>query len=249
MPTKLLHFEYAYEFADRIVKALSKHSESEDILIDFLDNDSGDFINRASKPQKWTLLHVFIQNVNFSDFEWLTGHFIEESVPEILDFLERADVPIPSWLSNHNLQPHIRDLDKILETACRKFTEATFTLLFGDKKLLLQFQQLIAMRLREVKKSTQPDLLRKDGVLKRPHYIPVWLKTAVFHRDKGRCQICRRDLTGVIDIVNDLCLDHIWPLARSGSNDPTNFQLLCESCNRIKSSDSGNRLFKSFTYW
>jgi len=254
MIIKHFSFSYAYEFVDRIVKTVYQLKgisvyHCPGISVYHFQINSNDFISRVSRPQKWTLLHVYIQNVNYSDYVWLTGHYVEESVSEIRDFLKRADIPIPLWLSNHGIQTHIYDLEIILDEACRKFTEATFILLFGDKEFLFQFQLLIAKHLHTIKKTAHPNLLGQDGILKRPRYLPTWLKSAVFHRDKGLCQICGRDLTGMIDVVNDLRLDHILPLAKSGSNDPNNFQLLCDKCNKKKSAKLFIGHFGFFSYW
>lgn len=48
----------------------------------------------------------------------------------------------------------------------------------------------------------------------------------LYVRQSGRCAACPR--------TDDLQLDHIRALARGGSNDPTNLQLLCRPCNQSK---------------
>lgn len=45
---------------------------------------------------------------------------------------------------------------------------------------------------------------------------------------KGRCAVCKTDIT------KDRHLDHVVPLARGGTNDDLNVQLLCPSCNYSK---------------
>lgn len=45
---------------------------------------------------------------------------------------------------------------------------------------------------------------------------------------KGKCVACRNN------IRSDYHVDHIFPLARGGTNDKTNLQLLCPTCNRQK---------------
>jgi 5-methylcytosine-specific restriction endonuclease McrA len=50
----------------------------------------------------------------------------------------------------------------------------------------------------------------------------------LFDLQKGRCPVCRSDLSGGYHV------DHVLPLARGGSNDPTNIQLLCKTCNLSK---------------
>ncbi len=86
-------------------------------------------------------------------------------------------------------------------------------------------------------------------MLERPNYIPTWLKSAVFHRDKGRCQICWRDLTGLMEPVRSMQLDHMLPLAASGTNDPTNFQLVCSECNLRKNKNVIVKPQRISPYW
>jgi 5-methylcytosine-specific restriction endonuclease McrA len=45
----------------------------------------------------------------------------------------------------------------------------------------------------------------------------------VFDRDEHKCRYCGS--------TNNLEIDHIYPLARGGSNDLDNLQILCKSCN------------------
>nr|WP_256521907.1 HNH endonuclease [Halobacillus sp. A5] len=94
-----------------------------------------------------------------------------------------------------------------------------------------------------------PDIFKKDGVISRCSYIPQWLKQGVFHRDKGRCQICGTDLTKVLNLDNKENYDHIIPLENGGTNDPTNFQLTCESCNKSKGARSNKYNNISSRFW
>jgi hypothetical protein len=69
----------------------------------------------------------------------------------------------------------------------------------------------------------------------------AYFREKVFLRDKKTCQQCNRNL----EHSNFIC-DHIFPLFKGGKDwwqDPemTNFQTLCEECNKIKTT---NDLFK-----
>jgi len=58
-------------------------------------------------------------------------------------------------------------------------------------------------------------------------HISAATKKIVFTRDGGRCLCCGS--------TQSLEYDHIIPFSCGGSNDATNIQLLCKSCNRSKS--------------
>lgn len=51
----------------------------------------------------------------------------------------------------------------------------------------------------------------------------------VFERDLYQCKSC-----GKTHLETVLNIDHIIPLARGGSNDISNLQTLCRSCNQRK---------------
>ena len=114
-----------------------------------------------------------------------------------------------------------------------------FFVLFQNRRLLLLFNQMMADQLEGTDKEGLPSEDRKflasSGVLKRVT-LRKWVQKAVYHRDRGRCTMCRRDLTGIVSISGSSSenYDHIVPLARGGLNDVTNIQLLCKDCNLQK---------------
>jgi hypothetical protein len=76
----------------------------------------------------------------------------------------------------------------------------------------------------------------RPGKLKRPS-IPEWVKRAVFHRDRGMCAQCGKDISGLVGAQPNKHFDHMVPLAVGGLNDITNIQLLCGPCNQQKSAN------------
>ena len=127
---------------------------------------------------------------------------------------------------------------------------ATFHLLFANRNFLFDFQAAISdYFIKKLKQVEYPEIMKRDGVLKRAKFIPEWLKVAVFHRDQGRCQLCWKDITGLLVPVRDYQLDHMIPLAASGSNDATNFQLVCSECNARKGRNVIVKPHKVGSYW
>lgn len=119
----------------------------------------------------------------------------------------------------------------------QKTTNEIFYILFQNRDLLMVFNQMIADNFEIENRSDCPkelqDLLTRKGVAKRKT-IPVWVKNAVYFRDRGRCVLCNMDLSGILNLDNKNNFDHIVPLARFGFNDITNIQLLCYDCNQKK---------------
>lgn len=52
------------------------------------------------------------------------------------------------------------------------------------------------------------------------------LRFQIFNRDDFTCTYCGRSAPEVV-----LHVDHIWPLARGGSNHPSNLKTACKDCN------------------
>ena len=71
-----------------------------------------------------------------------------------------------------------------------------------------------------------------EGRGSRPHNSLVRsaisgdVRWAIFRRDGYRCTACGSH--------QDLTIDHVWPVSRGGSNDASNLQTLCRSCNSRK---------------
>lgn len=113
----------------------------------------------------------------------------------------------------------------------------TFYILFQNRELLRDFHELISSYIRDLRFSDIDPLyrkyFRKDGVIKR-FTIPKWVKKAVYFRDRGRCTICKCDLSGILSLSEKLNYDHVVPIVKGGTNEVTNIQLLCEKCNKSK---------------
>lgn len=127
--------------------------------------------------------------------------------------------------------------------------EATFYLLYSNKGFLFQFNKYLSQY--TVKGFLPNEVFDEHNHIKRCSYLPEWLKRAVFYRDNGRCQNCGTDLTGFITINNEkgLQYDHIIPLEQGGTNDATNFQILCSNCNLKKSGNLVQPYWYYQMYW
>ena len=75
---------------------------------------------------------------------------------------------------------------------------------------------------------------REDIIGKSNYRKPIKqsTRTKVFERDLYRCKNC--------DSAINLCVDHIHPVSKGGSNNLTNLQTLCTSCNASKGTKTMN---------
>lgn len=216
------------------------------------------------KPSKTTLLHDFIEQ-EFSDIiEFTTKHLAhEESILELCNYLDNYSIPYNSYqdfLIAENLLPEdqIGEFNydyccllekKVIDEVSSFVAEEVFSILFRDRKLLMEFNKLLADEILSLAIKDFPDLLEKDGYVKRCQYWPEWIRRALMYRDQGACAICLSDISGLLHVDFDRAIDHIVPLKLGGTNDITNLQLLCESCNlkkldhRIETSEMYSRYF------
>lgn len=77
----------------------------------------------------------------------------------------------------------------------------------------------------------EPLVVEETNSSERTRRIPQQVMNNVWNRDNGKCVSCGSN--------QNLEFDHIIPYSKGGSNTYRNIQLLCESCNRQKSSKIG----------
>jgi hypothetical protein len=205
--------------------------------------------NLLSQPQKNTVLHEIILHILgfYSDY-WI-DKFPDDQFRYLQKHLPAFGIKLPRWFFEAELGNHEGDLYALPRRLHKKLLPSIFYILFSDRTFLTLFQSRAAEHVKTLKKQDHPSLMAADDVFMRPKYLPTWLKNGVFHRDRGRCQCCKKDLTGLLRPANDIHLDHIVPLAKSGSNDPTNFQLLCSKCNLSKSKNTRDFETMFAPYW
>ena len=127
-------------------------------------------------------------------------------------------------------------------------------ILFNDKHFLVLFNRLVRNVLIDEDGTYAgyvkwPENSRNEyGTIKRCS-IPQWVKYAVYHRDKGHCVFCNKDLTGIVTTLNSKNYDHIVPLKDYGTNDPCNLQLTCEHCNKSKGAKNRVPNYKYHRWW
>ena len=231
-----------------------------DSVTEYLD----EFVDGFYKPRKNSLLHMYIQG------ELVNGLIYEaviENAPEEYVLKEHTEELFQlfgySFSDVGKLPPGFPDYEEENFYAWESFAEEVnnfycdnindkwvdhvFYILFSNKDFLFRFNTEIARIVQELKKTDYPDILKKDGVIRRNKF-PVWVQKAIKMRDRNRCQLCGKDLSGTFNLSNEN-FDHIIPLEDGGTNDPCNIQLTCEHCNKSKGARSRNYKNIMIPFW
>ena len=234
------NFSETYAYADKV----RKHIFDEGCDIEIIGLAS-DYENQITKPQKWTLLHDYINHIvtedidfNFGGPAWgydcveplfpiLDAHgveyktlqeYVEQQLRDAEEEVQITDAVLERYESEYALY-YLRDI--AIEGLTPVLVKEVFTLLFGDRVAMKEFNIKVA---NEIGEKTE-----------RCTYWNSWLETALFYREKGQCAICKTDLSSLFNTQAKPAIDHIVPINLNGVNDPTNLQMLCRTCNGKKS--------------
>ena len=220
----------------------------------YFDITEDNLIEKCAKPQRNTLLHTLIENVCIQCYNQMMDAddlFAANMMKSWMDSVatDYNDIPEPSEDDYEKCKKYA---DLIQERFCQKslsiIADATFVLLFNNKDFLFRFNERVTEQIKKLKLQYYPDVLKEDGKLLRAD-PPTWLKDGVFFRDRGRCQECGTDLSRIFRNGEASNYDHIIPINKGGSNDPTNFQLMCEHCNKSKSDRSTAYRNVIYPFW
>lgn len=216
----------------------------------------GDFVDIETivAPRRVTALHELISGViGFLDGETFYDWPDLELDTHRAVVLE-AGLAYPSDAETRVIEGDYSFEDKsalygvIAEATEQVVLPSVFHALFSDRNFIHDFQGHLRTLLLERQHELPEGVLTRKGHLRRVH-LPVWLKKGIFFRDQGVCQLCGADISGLKSPFDEVHIDHIVPLAQSGNNDPTNFQLLCRSCNLGKGATFKPERSRFMPYW
>lgn len=258
------NFYATYYYAEIVQKVINEYepdnylSEVSNLFSVFNDLFKEMNHQKLIKPTKKTLLHDFIELLVAADLNnYLYTHLIDDLRQNIysnqnriamycseyqIDYLDLSTQVDEnnefnnkkSWLewSDYCYETIPNEIFNIL---IPKISIEVFETLFQNRVFLKKFNILLSQKIKEIPFSEEnTDILKSVGVLQRCSYCPTWLKDALFFREKGKCAICSCDLSRLLNTDTKPNIDHIVPLALGGTNDPSNFQWICFTCNNQK---------------
>lgn len=216
-------------------------------IIDFGDASMliEEFVTRAAKPSKNSILHRLIESQLIADWNYLRRKTGNEFLGHVTPILQHYNVRYSKG------NPECSDYNWYLFTKIKEVIPSiayeAFFILFEDRQLMQAFNLLLRKIVSNLKASDF-SILEKDGKFKRCSW-PEWLVTALKSRDNARCTLCLKDLSGEFAVDEKIHIDHIVPISQFGTNDTTNFQLLCKSCNSKKSNKNNDVGIHRHVYW
>lgn len=196
------------------------------------------------KYPKWTCFHDFVEelisSVIFEDAEKTSGNPGKYWVDYLLrsNSIGHSTVRASEFSRGEGYEylDALQQEDLIAEL-CETVSKQVFHVLFSNRGTMSAFGHMVSGYVLHTAPSFEPDAFNATGHLCRAS-IPTWAKSAVFHRDKGRCVLCQTDLTRLFSQQQETHYDHIIPLACGGMNCVTNLQLTCAKCNLGKGARS-----------
>jgi 5-methylcytosine-specific restriction endonuclease McrA len=230
-----------------------------------------EIIDSIVKPNKITAIHhylYFFQDIyeeidgmrkNLSNMKYVYN-FIARTLDEVN---LNPNLPIPDFEKCNDQYGHFECgcteiIQQWIDFANKNSSQindlivhSAFQFIFQDRKFLhdfhLELAKFVEIEMDYIREK-YPDCVTAKKRIKRQRF-PEWLKSAVFYRDKGTCAICRCDLSNLIRHQNQIHIDHIIPLNLFGSNDASNMQLLCDSCNTSKGDRSTETSSINVPFW
>ena len=247
-----------YKYKD-IYKFLSIIQDSVEYDVSFWNFNEEMFVDAATKFNKTTLLDIYVTTTLFNYYHNKFkegGVFIEsDEIDRWIEIMKEYEIIPAEEYDEDADDASLVWFEKNIENFADLFDKISPELvhiLFNDKQFLFKFNSLVQKIVKDEEKDYNlpwpKDSLNEDGTIKR-QTIPQWVKNAVYHRDKGHCVFCNRDLTGLVNILRQSNYDHIIPLKQFGTNDPCNIQLTCEECNKSKGAQLKMPKYKYQSWW
>ena len=248
--------EYKYKDIYRFLSIIQDSVENE---VSFWNFNEEMFVDAATKFNRITLLDMYVTRTLFNYYHRMfkkDGDCIEsDEIDRWIEIMKEYEI-IPAEEYDEDVDDaSLVWFEKNIENFADLFDKISPELvhiLFNDKQFLFKFNSLVQKIVKDEEKDYNlpwpKDSLNEDGTIKR-QTIPQWVKNAVYHRDKGHCVFCSRDLTGLVNVLRQSNYDHIIPLKQFGTNDPCNIQLTCEECNKSKGAQLKMPKYKYQSWW
>lgn len=235
----------AVELVSAVERFVYRRPSHENERYHFEELYEEDFLNYCLESKDIstnTSLHkvlLYLANIEFSlyvydDTDWIIDYTdFQDYAIYMFDYMY-GDVPSEFLSNSEEAVMQAKDTYKEkFHYGLNFIVDSAFAQLWVRKAFLFDFNMLCAERISQLRKSDYP-VLSQNGRLPRAKSFPKWLKDLLIKREAGCCYYCFKPVvtTNLINKTHDV--DHVVPIAKGGSNDPTNLAISCSSCNSQK---------------
>jgi hypothetical protein len=216
--------------------------DNEEVHFQEIDEYLQDYALEAREISENSALHKILNDLAYVEF-YLYLYDDLDWVDEYTDFSDYAikmfkhmNIPVPKEFYRKTATGilNARDLHAdLFQSGLNSFVESAFAHLWFRKAFLFDFNIRLAEKISPLLKSEHPEL-ESDGRLPRAQHFNKWIIDLIINREAGLCHYCKNPVAipGLYNQTYDI--DHMVPIARGGTNDPTNLVLSCSICNNKK---------------
>jgi len=166
--------------------------------------------------------------VKIPNLKQLNIHLV--TIKDKYRYFKQNILPLHEDYINQRVQDYFTRVEKDNEIKAKEKLKQE---IIEKEKEKLEKEKRKQLREQVIKEMLEDGIISSEfeSELKKREPISQEIQDKVWNRDGGKCVKCGS--------AEKLEFDHIIPFSKGGSNTYRNLQLLCESCNRIKSNNIG----------
>lgn len=206
----------------------------EEDFVNYCLESKDTLINTSLHKVLLYLAHIEFSLYIYDDIDWMTDYTdFQDYAIYMFDYMY-SDVPSEFRSNSEEVVMQARDTySEKFHHGLNLIVDSAFAQLWTRKAFLFDFNMLCAERVSKLSKSDYP-VLSQDGRIPRVTYFHKWIRDLLIMRESGCCHYCSKPVIAPNLINKTYDIDHIVPIAKGGSNDPTNLAIACPICNNQK---------------
>jgi hypothetical protein len=203
--------------------------ENEAIFFEELTEQLKEFAVESTNISEQTALHKILYSLAYEqlylnlydDLDWIAD--INDFTKYVIELFNEIGATVPQEFYSNNEELIYVARDKYRQYFIDNlwyFVNSAFAYLWYRKSFLYEFNLKMSFSLRTK--------------ITRATYFPKWLKDVIINREKGICHYCQTMIISPAYSNQSYDIDHMIPIDKWGTNDPTNLVLSCPPCNNKK---------------
>ncbi|MBJ2099272.1 HNH endonuclease [Serratia ureilytica] len=180
------------------------------------------------------LAYIRFYEYSYDDLDWINDE--SDFANYAITMFKHMNALVPTEFHKESPKDIMRAREKYRHsflTGLNVFVNSAFAQLWFRKAFLFKFNELLAASISKLLKSDYP-MLEQDGRIPRAKYFHKWIDQSIVRREGGLCHYCKNVVASPSLDNQNYDIDHMVPIAKGGTNDPTNLVLSCKKCNNKK---------------